>query len=54
MTPPRVFSWKPSESFQNTKASKILEINILEVNIFNAKGDILLMLHVCFYEVYIS
>ena len=26
----------------------------LEINIFSAKGDILLMPHICFYEVHIS
>ena len=35
MTPPRVFSWKPSDSFQNTKGSKNFQINI-----FSAKDDI--------------
>ena len=34
MTPPRVFSWKPFQSIQNTYASKILEIIT-----FSAKGD---------------
>ena len=29
LTPPMVFSWKPSESFQNTQASQILGIKFL-------------------------
>ena len=38
-----------SESFQNTQASQILDINI-----FNAQGNILSMPYICFYEGHIS